>query len=647
MRSISVFAVLLLLFIADDISAQLKLSSIFSDNMVLQQDKPNKVWGWAKPGATVQLSFLGKNYSTKASASGEWMMTIAPNASGKTGDMEITSLLEKQVIHNVIMGEVWICSGQSNMDYTMNEFADAYTVEKKTANDKNIRFVVVRKTFDKKERKDVIIERGWSSIDTGSVRFCSAVAYFYAKKLRERLNRPVGLIISSWWGTPAESWVDKETIAHYPVHKKVFDDKLAKIDFESLDQIKKRNEERYSARVAQARIDLKDYIPAAYDDASWADIMVPKNWEEQGYPDLDGIAVYRIAFDLPADMAGKAAELNMPGIDDIDSSFINGTFVGSMNIWNAHRKYAVPAGSLRAGRNMLTIWVEDGRGGGGLNNEPDQFYLSIGDQKFVLNGKAKFKVLAPMEPLATGVNYADLQNQPTLLFNAMIAPLLSYTIRGAIWYQGESNVDRYKEYRKLFPDLIRCWRNRWNNPELAFFFVQLSSYNPSHIEPEFSPWAFMREAQTYALTLPLTGMAVSTDVGDADDIHPKRKKEVGYRLGANALNIVYGFKDLLPAGPMFISARKETSSLVITYKFSGSGLMSKGDSLKGFMIAGADKKFVKAEARIRGNEVIVSSADIKAPKFVRYAWGNSPMDANLFNKEGLPAVPFRTDKDDR
>jgi sialate O-acetylesterase len=381
-----------------------------------------------------------------------------------------------------------------------------------------------------------------------------------------------------------------------------------------------------------------------YNDAQWEKCTLPGNWENKGYPELDGLVAYRITFNVSPGDETKPATLHLPAIDDIDSTYINGVFLGSQHVWNELRTYTIPSGVLKAGKNVITIWVEDTGGGGGLNEDAANFYTEIGGRKISLSGSALVNVLLRKEQLVKGVNFASLQNQPSLLFNAMIAPLVPTTIRGVIWYQGESNADKYTEYRTLFPSLITNWRKRWGQEELPFLFVQLASFNPDIKEPAESNWAGLREAQAYALQLPKTGMAVTIDVGDQQDIHPKRKKEVGERLAANAFNIVYGFKNEVPAGPMYKSHTITGNTVVINYEYAAKGLWHKGDKLLGFAIAGDNKEFVPANAVIEGNTVVVSAPGIAAPVYVRYAWADAPMEANLYNKEGLPAAPFRTDK---
>lgn len=612
--------------------------------MILQQNQPNKIWGWATPGEKVNVHFMQKDYPAFTNRNGEWKILLAPIKGGQGGNMIISSGTQTKIIKNVLAGEVWLCSGQSNMEYPMWGFKERYKNEIGAANDKDLRYIVMKNSFDNKESNDVELKNSWVSIDSSTVLNCSAVAYFFAKKLRDKLNVPVGLIISSWGGTPAQAWVDVNTLNEFPNYKELYDKSISTINFAEINDIRKKNQETFNIGFINSLASFKNMRQPGYNDSGWAQVDIPKSWEYQGYPGLDGVAAYRIKLTIPVELNGKSAELHMPGIDDADSTYVNGTFVGSGNVWNEKRIYKIPANILKTGENVIAIWVNDTGGDGGIQNDPENFYVQVGSLKIALKGKASFKVLAALENITPGVNFASLQNQPAVLFNAMIAPLLSYGIKGVTWYQGESNVEEYKEYGKLFTALINNWRKRFEQKELPFLFVQLSSYNPIITEPAESKWAGLREAQASALKLPKTGMAVSIDVGDQIDIHPQRKKEVGERLAANAINIVYGFNNEIAAGPIYKTSIKDERSLKISYDNIGNGLMQNGEKLLGFTIAGADKKFVPAKAVIKGDEVVVSNATISAPFYVRYAWADAPMDANLYNKNGFPAAPFRTDK---
>lgn len=626
------------------VTAQLRLPAVIDDHMVLQRDQANNIWGWADAGADVTVSLMGKQYSTKAGPTGKWMLSLQPLKAGSAGDMLVTAGNGKKIVKDILVGEVWLCSGQSNMELPINEFKNTYSHAIQTAKDDQLRFVTVKNTFNNREAEDAVLKFKWGSINSKSILDCSATAYFFAKKLRERLNVPVGLIISAWSGTPAQSWMDTTSLKAFPNYFSVYQQHIQKINFDELNEIVKKGEEKFTATLVNANKYFKEAIAVDHDDSGWLSITVPKVWEEQGYPTLDGVAAYRISFNIPEGMQHKEARITMPGIDDVDSTYINGVFIGSQHVWNQQREYKIPSNVLKAGKNMIAIWVFDGGGGGGLQNDPEHFYVQLGTDKIKLNGNAKFKILAPVENIAPGINFASLQNEPGVLFNGMIAPLLPYGIKGAIWYQGESNTSAAVEYRELFPSMIKAWRKRFKNPGLPFLFVQLSSYNPDIVEPVVSDWALLREAQEYALRLPATGMAVTVDVGDQMDIHPQRKREVGERLAANAFKVVYGFAKEIATGPVYKSSSKKGNNIEIEFSNTGKGLMLTGDKLHGFSIAGANKNFIEADAIIQGNKVIVSSSTVKSPMYIRYAWGNAPLDANLYNGEGFPAIPFRTDK---
>lgn len=627
-------------------TAQLKLPSLIDDNMVLQQGKPVTIWGWNTPGTPVKLEFQQRNYKTVTDTYGDWQLVLPAMKAGKGGDMIIRSGSVTKTIHNVAIGEVWVCSGQSNMEWLMSQLPDDMKTEVPVCRNSDIRYLTVKKDFDKLEREDAALSSKWQSIDSNTLGGCSSVAYYFGRKLYERLKVPVGLLVSSWGGTPAQAWTDTAAIrAGFPNYYKAYQENVMPINFKTLAEQVKQNISVYKAEEASSSALIRQYLPDNYDDKDWTDIKLPKFWEDQGYPELDGVAAIRFSFNLTeADLNAKAI-LHMPAIDDADTTWINGKYAGSAHIWNEPRSYPLDPSILKAGKNQVTIWVLDTGGAGGLFNDPDNFYIQVGDKKILLAGPAKFKILAQVKPLSGNVVYAALQNQPSVLYNAMIHPLLNYAIRGAIWYQGESNADRYAEYRSLFPAMITCWRKNWKQGDFPFLFVQLSSFNPNITEPKESLWAGLREAQTMTLRLPNTGMAVTTDVGDLKDIHPRQKRPVGERLALNAFKIAYGFKNEVNSGPVFSALEPQGDKLVLSFTSTGSGLMNTGSHLDGFQVAGDDKNFVPADALIMGNKVQVSSRQVKEPVYVRYAWADAPLSANLFNKEGLPAVPFRTDKD--
>ena len=623
------------------LAAQLRIPAFFSSGMVLQQQKTNRVWGWAAPGQLVQVEFMGKNYPAFADAQGEWQVFLQPARAGNGGQMRISAGTEKMQLDDILLGEVWICSGQSNMEWKMNWIGDTYREEMQTAKNDQIRYVTFEKAFANTPQKEAKIESPWASISPGSLPECSAVAYFYARYLQQKLQVPIGLIITSWGGTPAESWTSFEALHPFPHYTDTYIRKIKPLDLPEAARQQQKNREAYLQTLRDKQTDIQRALQFDYDDSQWQQVEMPKSWEQQGLGNLDGVMVYRFSFELSAAQAGKEAILQLPAIDDADSTYLNGKWIGSDSQWNVPRQYVVPKGLLRKGKNILAIRVQDNAGGGGLADQPDKFRLVVQFRSIPLTGKARFQWFASLEQVDTGPG--PMQVQPGVLYNAMIAPLLPLSIRGAIWYQGESNADRAMEYRTLFPTMIQDWRNRWGQGDFPFLFVQLSSYGKLRTEPAPSNWALLREAQAMTLALPQTAMAVTIDVGDPNDIHPKQKKEVGERLAGEALRMVYGQQEGVTAGPRLVVQRIQGSQIILEFDRNGGGLVARGGALQHFAVAGADKKFYWAEAKIEGTQVILSSKQVPAPIAVRYAWAESPVSANLFNLEGFPAEPFRTD----
>lgn len=627
------------------VSAQLRLPAFFADNMVLQQKKVNRIWGWASPGQLVQVDFLEKNYPAYADANGNWSVFLEAAAAGKTGTMLVWAGEKEFEFKNVVFGEVWVCSGQSNMEWRMDMLKETYPQELKTARNDNIRFMVVEKTLATSPQKDLPVSTKWTPVTPETVGACSAVAYWYAKKLQKELNVPVGLIVTAWGGTPAQSWTSFEGLHDFSGYRQNFIDNIHPLKLEDMSRKLQEGRDAFR-RTVDAKADyMKQLVQPGFDDSQWKEMYLPKPWEAQGFPALDGIVAFRLSFNVTAGEAGKEATLNMPAIDDIDSTYINGTFIGTMSQWDALRTYKIPAGILKEGKNILVIKVRDDQGGGGLSDGAVKFSITTGSRIIELKGNARFDIIAVLPDLTGG--YGALEHQPAVLYNAMIAPLLPLSIQGAIWYQGESNADNKAdaiEYNKLFPAMIQDWRQRWGQGEFPFLFVQLATFGAIQSQPADANWGYLREAQSATLSLPNTGMAVTTDIGNPLNIHPVQKQEVGDRLAAEAMRVVYGKTSLPSTGPQFSSFKIKGNQVILDFKNTGKGLLAKAGSLKQFAVAGADKKFYWAEAVIVGRQIIVTCKQVPNPVAIRYAWANSPVDANLYNKEGFPASPFRTDR---
>jgi sialate O-acetylesterase len=642
-----------LLVVANSAHGEVRLPAIIGDNMVLQQGTKVRIWGNAKAGEHVAVTFAKKTSNIIADAQGRWQVLIGPFKAGGPYDLTVKgdNLL---TIKNVLVGEVWLCSGQSNMEWPLvNTTGGAEAVAQ--ANNPEIRLFTVEKHTSASPLTDV--EGRWVVTTPDDAAHFSAVGYFFGRELYQHLKVPVGLINISWGGTPAEAWTSHDALLS-PELKPILD------RYESSLNALPQTKAAYAQALAQWEeknlyIDGENkgealgYADPATATADWTQMELPKQIEAAGLL-MDGAIWFRKVVELPAEWSGKDLVLNLPPIDDQDVTYFNGTKIGSIgretpNSYMAPRKYVVPGSLVRAGRNVIAVRVFDSAGEGGFGRGGP---MSLGpggageSQVISLRGMWDYKVELALEPKhpdwgsrpeAVGVSN---QNNPSVLYNAMIAPLVPFAIRGAIWYQGESNAGRAHQYRTLFPTMIRNWRSAWGL-EFPFYFVQLANWHASKALPDESDWAELREAQTMTLREPQTGMAVIIDIGDENDIHPRNKLDVGRRLAAWALAGTYGQK-MVPSGPLFDRYTVEGDKVRIRFKY-GNGLKTiDGGPVKGFAIAGEDRRFVWADARIDGDIVIVSSPTVQKPVAVRYGWADNPI-ANLYNNAGLPASPFRTD----
>jgi len=619
--------------------SDVRLPLIISDNMVLQRDKPITIWGWANAGEKVTVQFKKQAKSVKTDKSGRWKVIL--NAEPAGGPFVMTVKGRNTVtINNILLGEVWICSGQSNMEWPVRSARDSEK-EIKDSNYPEIRHFAVQKSVAAEPQEEV---KGgdWKLATSENVGDFTAVGFFFARDLYNELKIPIGLVHTSWGGTHSETWTSKEAFES----SAEFKDMIASMPKLDLDEMAKKKVEESAKKLQESKVydpadkGVANWKEAGFDDSNWAMIKVPQLWEST-LGDLDGAVWLRKTVILEADDIGKAAVLKLSMIDDQDEAYVNGIKVGSTNSYNAQRNYNIPDHVLKSGKNVIAVKVIDTGGGGGIYGEDKDVRIELNKGKQIsLAGDWKIRVESITSSSAIGPN-----RYPTLLFNAMINPILNFGIRGAIWYQGESNAGRAFQYRKAFPLMIQDWRKHFNQGDFPFYFVQLASFNAAMGNSKLgSSWAELREAQTMTLSLPNTGMAITTDIGEAKDIHPRNKQDVGHRLAAIALNQLYG-KNGVDSGPMYSAMKIEGNKIRVSFTSTGSGLLVKDKYgyLKGFEIAGADQKFYYAKAWTEGNEVVVSCEAVAAPVAVRFAWADNPEDANLFNKEGFPAVPFRTD----
>lgn len=618
--------------------ANVRLPKIFGDNMVLQRNKQIPVWGWADAGEQVTIQFNKQEGKTvKADASGKWMLMLKPEKAG--GPYTLTVKGNNTVTYNnVLVGEVWICSGQSNMEFQVKQ-AINNQAEIAGANYPQIRHIKVPLTVSTTP-KDDIASADWKVCSPQTAGDFTAVGYFFARELYNQLHVPIGLINTTWGGTHSETWTSRQGFEQTDEFKTM----IAGMPTLNLDSIAAAKKDAMNKKIISIQGSLpkpgeaEQWKGAGVDDSQWPTMALPALWEDKGLPNIDGTVWFRKEITIAAGDAGKEATLELAMIDDDDVTYINGTKVGSTNGYNAKRKYTIPAGLLKTGKNTIAVRVHDTGGGGGIYGEAGDMKLTIGGNAQSLTGNWAYKVEEAYANAAIGPN-----TYPTLLYNAMLNPLIPYGMQGVIWYQGESNAGRAYQYRTAFPMMIKDWRQHWGEGDFPFYFVQLASFGAGNgNSAKGSTWAELREAQTMTLQLPNTGMAVTTDVGEEKDIHPKNKQDVGKRLAAIALNKVYGKKNMF-SGPMYQSMKVDGNKIMLSFMYTGGGLVAKGGELQGFEIAGSDQVFHAAKAVIEGNHVVVSADGVSNPVAVRFAWMDFAGSANLYNKDGFPASPFRTD----
>jgi len=647
-----------IMLLSPALQAELRIAGIFSDHMVLQRDQNLPVWGWASPWAKITFSLAGQAGETTADETGFWKTQLDPVPAGGPFELVIGSGEQKITIHDVLIGDVWLCSGQSNMDWPLERSLDGEN-EVAGANHENIRLFKVKRSATPEPRTDLEDEK-WMPCTPENARGITAVGYFFGRALNREVGIPVGILQSAWGGTRAEAWTEFSFLEREPELQILVDqyNEGKKLTLEQRQVIIDRWESWRKANKYKdpgTRMELLGWADLEYDDSEWPQMELPGLWEGQGL-DLDGAVWFRKRIEIPEVWAGKELIFQAGFIDDFDISFFNGAKIGETSAENRRsayeaRTYRIPAKLVKAGgMNILAVRVFDNYRRGGIGGEENDLYVETVQEeqpeRIVLAGQWKYQIehrlypvsdAGPAEPVFPGWRHA-VSN----LYNGMIAPLVPFALRGVIWYQGESNADRPEQYKVLFPAMIRSWRHAWDNDGLPFYWVQLANYKKPQTAPFEGGWAYIREAQTSALTLENTGMAVITDVGDAGDIHPRDKQTVGHRLALIALANTYG-RDIEFSGPFFRSAEKGAGQVRLYFDHCENGLKtSDGSSLTGFGIRDEQGNWYWAEARIDGETVIVYHDEVKNPAGVCYNWAYNPV-GNLINSAGLPANSFRID----
>ena len=614
----------------------IRLPRLISDGAILQRDMELNIWGWASPGEKVELVFKNNSYHTEADLNGRWKLILPPQNEGGPYEMTFKGTNEL-VLQNILFGEVWICSGQSNMELTMQRLKDQYPDIIEHSNNSNIRQFLVPDQYDFNAEHDDLVSGSWQEASPENIFNFSGVAYFFARALFDKYQVPVGLINAALGGSPVEAWMSEDALKEFPEacqEMQLFKDSLLIREIEQKDQSRQRTWYAKLNSGDRGLVPGKEWYLEDVDDSNWDEMPVPGFWADQKLGDINGVVWFRKTITIPKTMAGKEARLWLGRIVDQDHVYVNGEYVGTTGYQYPPRKYSVPKGLLREGENTITVRVINEQGKGGfIKDKP--YFIDTEDEHIDLKGFWKYRLGMEMPPLESPT---FIRWKPGGLYNAMIAPLVPYKIKGVIWYQGESNADHPESYSRTFPALIRDWRNKWQTGDFPFLYVQLANFMEETGEPTESNWAALRQAQLETLSVPNTGMAVIIDIGEWNDIHPLDKQDVGNRLAQQAFKLAYNEPNSASSP---IPVKHKFSKNSVTVWFSPEDLVSgNGEPLRLFEISNDAVKFHMASAKIKGGKVIIWNENIIHPTAVRYAWSDNPEKANLYSSEGLPASPF-------
>lgn len=625
--------------------ADVSLPKILSDNAILQRDSHVTIWGWADTGEQVSVWVDGKELAQTQSKDGNWAVKFKSLPAGGPHRLEVRGN-NSVTLNNVYFGDVWVASGQSNMQTPMSRVEPRFPEDVTSANYPLLREFTVPREFKFDGEAQDYSGGDWQATTPESVRNHSAVGYYFGRTLEQSEQVPIGIIGANFGGSAAECWLNLEALEAYPdIHKKAASYGNAEF-LQSLKEADNKDIDGWHTDINSTDKGINEKTPwfaPSYNHKNWKTINVPGLWADQGIAPMSGVVWFRRTVELTPAQAKIAKEkpsrLRLGTITDSDITYVNGTQVGTTGYKYPPRRYHVEPGLLKAGKNTLTIRVRVDENAGDFVPETP-YYLEVDDHKIDLTGPWYYKIGTVTQPQPP--RRFTPWNEPLGCYNAMMAPLFNMAIKGVIWYQGESNTGRAKQYEKMFPQLIQLWRDEWDQGDVPFFYVQLPNFKPAAPQPSESDWAELRFAQFKTLKKSAnTAMAVTIDVGEWNELHPHNKKAVGERLALAAQALVYNH-DIEYSGPLFKKAKRKKGTVQLSFTHIGSGLITKGEekTLEGFALAGADGQFVWAKAKIVDNKVIVWHPDISKPKKVRYAWADNPDKANLYNKEGLPASPF-------
>ncbi|NLB69074.1 MAG: sialate O-acetylesterase [Lentisphaerae bacterium] len=627
----------------------MKLNPLFSNQAVFQRDIPVPVWGETKPCLQIRASIAGKSTRTVSNAEGFFILRLPPLPAGGPYTLRITSNDKKEsvTVKDILVGEVWLCSGQSNMEFPVGSSLP----DPDPQDCPSIRMITVPRIAN--IGRAASFDGNWIEATGDKIESFSAVGYYFARRIHAELDIPVGIIHSSWGGTLVEAWTSREALNRVPSTAQMVRDYEAALTYEK----------------TWKNIDISGIIPkdtvntgyknkwhtTGFDDSGWETAELPGSFEKCLGRKTNGAFWFRKTVTIPKSWVGQKLIIHVGAADKHDVTYCNGYKVGATgtgveeNFWSVVRKYSIAASRVKTTQLSIAVRVWSFLHDGGLIGPAHEMFVareSKPDNRISLAGDWLYAIekdLGLIQPPQAGNLLPGNPNSPYTLYDSMIAPLVPYAMRGALWYQGESNAGRAYEYMTLQNNMVADWRYRWGQGDFPFICVQLANFQRPEEYNGASDWAFLREAQLKTtLTCPNAGMATAIDIGEAYDIHPRNKLDVGRRMAQWALANTYN-KNIVPNGPHFDRYEIEGNVIRIRFRDTGKGLTIKGSKLKTCFIAGSDRKFVPAEAVIENDTLLVSSPDVKSPQAVRYAWADNPENCNLYNKDGLPASPFRTD----
>lgn len=630
---------LLLALLAATAQAEVRLSNVFSEHMVLQRDRPLNLWGQATPGQTLTVELADRKASTRVGADGRWRVRLAPLPAGGPHRLRVKGDQTVE-LRDVLIGDVWLLGGQSNMEWPLMA-TDTGALEIASPQNQQLRHLRVPLRASVRPESE-IAPAPWVVAEPGRVGEFSAIGYHFARQMQAVQGVPIGLINTAWGGSMLETWMRRDAalqdpdlapaVRALPADNAAFGAALQK---------------RVYARVAAWQpglplqgVDASRWSAAEDIDGNWPTLHALHEWEGQGLANLDGVVWLRKRLELKPAQAAGAAELHLAKVDDCDEVWVNGQRVGGQCGHDQPRRYALPTGLLRAGANWIAVRVTDTGGGGGFHGDAGAMRLDTAAGAVSLAGDWRARVEQVTAAASPSANDA-----PALGHNGLIAPLQGLSVRGVLWYQGEENSGRAAAYAEGFKRLIQDWRGQFSDPKLPFFFVQLAAWLPlADNRPGAGDWAELRESQAAALALPHTGMATAIDVGDAIDIHPRDKRTLGQRLAALALHEL-GLRAAPASGPRLLGHEARGGEFHLRLGSTAGGLRTAraGEPLRGFYLAGADRRWVPAQGRFDGDRIVLNSPAVQAPVAARYAWVNNPSEANIVGGDGLPLPPLRTD----